>query len=465
MNKTYFNVVTSLVALTAFSPAFAGQTPTEAMREKMKLMGVKIPAVIAHRGADWYAPEESLPSFLLAMEMGADYLEMDAHLTKDGVIILNHDDTFERTTNIKSVFPGREKEPIYNFTWAEVQKLDNGSSFNLRDNLKSLSHHVPRASFVGQKVLRLEQVLKIARSKPGYEPGIYIEAKVPTAEKETELASDKVSVKTAEAIVKVLSQHGWIDNKKTDNGKRVIFESFGKTAVERFHKRAPTTPVCFLFSFLKDEKAMDQVIEATLDAGAQITGPFLFPHQYKYFTERAHEKGLMVHPWIVDEVDVLGGAFNLISAEWLIEHETSTGKINDADDVHAILEESLKSNPKVSLILTAIYKEINKLPFQKMLPKLKDFADKFLTKEEKALSTFLNGDADGIFTDQPDLGVAILESHSNLAPASNLSRAAILEAQFKAVEAKMLSDKQLKSLLNVTAKLKGDESFRIKRDN
>lgn len=53
--------------------------------------------ILAHRGASAYAPENTLPAFELALEQGADGFELDVHLTKDGEIVVIHDETVDRT--------------------------------------------------------------------------------------------------------------------------------------------------------------------------------------------------------------------------------------------------------------------------------------------------------------------------------------------------------------------------------
>ncbi|EPM99942.1 glycerophosphodiester phosphodiesterase, partial [Pseudomonas syringae pv. actinidiae ICMP 18804] len=74
-----------------------------------------------HRGASFDAPEETIPAYTLARDLGADYLEMDIQRTKDGVLIALHDDVLERTTNIAQVFPTRVKDPVSTFTLAELK--------------------------------------------------------------------------------------------------------------------------------------------------------------------------------------------------------------------------------------------------------------------------------------------------------------------------------------------------------
>jgi glycerophosphoryl diester phosphodiesterase len=74
-------------------------------KELAERLGVPRPAIIAHRGASYFAPEETGPAYLLAREMGVDYLELDLQRTKDGVLIALHDDDLRRTTNVAEVFP------------------------------------------------------------------------------------------------------------------------------------------------------------------------------------------------------------------------------------------------------------------------------------------------------------------------------------------------------------------------
>jgi glycerophosphoryl diester phosphodiesterase len=96
--------------------------------------------VIGHRGASAYAPENTLPSYELALDQGADAIELDVHATKDGALVCLHDRTLERTTNVRDVFPERGRETagdaklsrhwfVHDFTWPEIHQLDAGSWF------------------------------------------------------------------------------------------------------------------------------------------------------------------------------------------------------------------------------------------------------------------------------------------------------------------------------------------------
>lgn len=79
------------------------------------------PFVYAHRGASFELPENTLESFRLALELGADALETDAHMTRDGRIVLSHDPTGERMAGVARA--------IAHMTLAEVREWDVGARF------------------------------------------------------------------------------------------------------------------------------------------------------------------------------------------------------------------------------------------------------------------------------------------------------------------------------------------------
>lgn len=83
---------------------------------------VPVPTVIGHRGASGELPENTLASFGLAVTQGARILESDVHLSRDGALVLIHDDLLERTTN------GRGR--VGDHTLAELRALDAGHQFS-----------------------------------------------------------------------------------------------------------------------------------------------------------------------------------------------------------------------------------------------------------------------------------------------------------------------------------------------
>ena len=99
------------------------------------------PPVIAHRGARRRAPENTMAAFKAAREDGAVWIETDVKLTSDGVPILMHDDTLNRTTD------GRGS--VADMPWAEMQKLDAGAWFS--------------PAFKGTRIPTLAELLLFAR--------------------------------------------------------------------------------------------------------------------------------------------------------------------------------------------------------------------------------------------------------------------------------------------------------------
>src|SRR2546423_3386481 len=90
----------TVVAATLASPRGTKPNVTTASRKLL----------IAHRGASAYAPEHTLESYQLALKQGADFVEQDLQITRDGVLVCLHDLTLERTTNVKDLFPSRFQE-------------------------------------------------------------------------------------------------------------------------------------------------------------------------------------------------------------------------------------------------------------------------------------------------------------------------------------------------------------------
>jgi glycerophosphoryl diester phosphodiesterase len=94
--------------------------------------------VVAHRGASGHAPENTLPAVDLALKAGADYIEIDVHLTKDSEVVVIHDETVNRTTYGE----GRIEE----MTLERIRKLDAGKKYDI--------------NFKGTKIPLLEEVIE-----------------------------------------------------------------------------------------------------------------------------------------------------------------------------------------------------------------------------------------------------------------------------------------------------------------
>ena len=99
--------------------------------------------IIGHKGAAGYAPENTLAGIQVAMDMGADMIEVDVHFTADNEVILFHDENVSRTTNGSGL--------VHEFTLAEIKQLDAGSKFS--------------PAFAGEQVPTLREALELIHGK------------------------------------------------------------------------------------------------------------------------------------------------------------------------------------------------------------------------------------------------------------------------------------------------------------
>jgi glycerophosphoryl diester phosphodiesterase len=162
------------------------------------------PLVIAHRGASAYAPENTLSAFNLAYEMGADGIELDVQLTKDGVPVVFHSESLHPTYSIRSL----KEIPL-----DQVQQIDIGARFN--------------SQYRGERIPTLAQVLDAvgARGK------IIVELK--------RAANETQNDGREQAAAKVIQQAA--------NAKNVIVSSFHPITLYRVRKLLPTLPRAFTY--------------------------------------------------------------------------------------------------------------------------------------------------------------------------------------------------------------------------
>lgn len=160
--------------------------------------------VIAHRGASYYAPENTMAAFRLAYEMGADMIELDVQLSKDGVPVVIHDADLSTTTS------GRGR--VADFLFEELRELDAGSWFSPR--------------FSSEKILSLDEALKWAAGKTA----INIEIK-------PEAAALQAGVE--ENVIALVQNYNMARN--------VIVSSFDPNAIVKIRRLAPEIKTGLLY--------------------------------------------------------------------------------------------------------------------------------------------------------------------------------------------------------------------------
>jgi len=255
----------------------------------------KNPLLIAHRGASGYAPEHTFAAYKLAMEQGADFVEQDLQITKDGVLICLHDPDLGRTTNVAEVFPGREAERdpeetgtpkrgwyTIDFTLAEIKRLDAGSWFN-RANTFAAS-----PSFVGQRIPTMEETIKFV----GKRAGLYIELKHFPFYK-------SFGFDAAEKLAALLKAHGF---DQSSQRSRIFIQSFYKTGLLRMREVAPGYPRIQLLPMEDLDRRVDTA-KVTTALATEVAGYANGAGPSKSLLKTAedvatfHKAGLLIHPY------------------------------------------------------------------------------------------------------------------------------------------------------------------------
>ncbi|MFH9422583.1 glycerophosphodiester phosphodiesterase family protein [Streptomyces sp. NPDC017529] len=161
---------------------------------------------IAHRGASAYAPENTLAAVDAAADLGITWVENDVQRTKDGELVILHDTSLARTTDVEQVFPGRAPWNVADFTLKEIEQLDAGSWFGP----KFAGERVPTLEDYMDAVEDNDQKLLMELKAPELYPGI---------ERQT---------------LKELREDGWLDRDHVKN--RLIVQSFDADSVKKVHR-------------------------------------------------------------------------------------------------------------------------------------------------------------------------------------------------------------------------------------
>jgi len=166
------------------------------------------PIVIAHRGASGYLPEHTLAAKRLAHEQGADYLEQDVVMSRDGVPVVAHDLTLEATTDVATRFPTRARDDgrwyVIDFDWAELATLSVGPR---RDPATGKRAWPSRPDTRGQqhRLHTLDDELRLIAElnrASGRTAGIYTEVKSPAFHR-------RHGIDPTPTILAVLARHGY----------------------------------------------------------------------------------------------------------------------------------------------------------------------------------------------------------------------------------------------------------------
>lgn len=218
------------------------------MREKQG------PLVIAHRGASSEAPENTLAAFNRGLETGADGFEFDVHMSRDGELVVIHDETVTRTTSGSGW--------VKDMTFSELTTLDAGSWFDLR--------------FKRERIPTLKQVLELIADRSKL---INIELK----------SGIVIYPDIEHKVIEVLGEFNVLD--------KTIISSFNHYSLRIVKGVEPKARTGILY--------MEGLVEPWIYAG-RVPADALHPAFYLVTPEivrSAHDAGLSVNVWTVDNAD------------------------------------------------------------------------------------------------------------------------------------------------------------------
>ena len=255
------------------------------------------PMVVAHRGASDSVAEHTLAAYELAIGDGADALECDVRMTRDGHLVCVHDRTVNRTSDGRGVVSDLDLDALESLNFSSWKgDLPESADHLLGDN-PYLEGVTPDRTGDGG-VLTLEMLLGLVHDADR-DVKLLIETKHPT----------RYAGLVEKTLVDVLARFGWAGREgppqtvrqPADPDSRVVVMSFAPTAVRRVKLLAPDIPTVLLL-----ERFLPLRRDGVLPAGVGIAGPGLHLLRVEPgYVERAHARGHQVYVWTVDEPDDL----------------------------------------------------------------------------------------------------------------------------------------------------------------
>lgn len=221
------------------------------------------PLIIAHRGASAYAPENTIASFVKALEMKSDGIEIDVHMSKDKALVVCHDEKVDRTTDGEGF--------IKDFTLTELKKLDAGSWFG--------------KEFKGQRIPELSEVLELIK-----DTNILLNIEL----KNAPITYAGIEKKTIDMII----EYGMED--------RVIISSFNHYSLIEVKRINPRIKTGILY--------MAGLVEPWIYA-KRLNADALHPLFYNLFApdlvKGCFNNGIMLNPFTVDDERHIEALVNL----------------------------------------------------------------------------------------------------------------------------------------------------------
>ena len=213
--------------------------------------------IYGHRGASAYAPENTLEAFRLSMEMGADGFELDVHLSKDGELVVIHDETLDRTTNGTGL--------VRDLTLAQLKELDASNG---------------KEAYRGAKIPTLEEVFELVRDTHHLV---------------------NVEIKTDECFYPGIEEKCLELAARMGVEDRVVYSSFNHFTLIKLRQLKPDAKLGMLFG---------DIMVKPWEYARQLHVDYLHPMKLNVytpgFTRDAADAGYGVNVWTVNDEETMG---------------------------------------------------------------------------------------------------------------------------------------------------------------
>ena len=341
----YLQVKTvTLVVLSAFLAACAG-TGSMTKSPYPTLSGDK-PMVIGHRGASGYLPEHTLASYKKAIEMGADFIEPDLVVTKDGELVARHEPNITATTDVSTrpEFANRKTTRkvdgvaetgwfVTDFTLAELRTLYAKQANPVRDQSFNKQFQIPT----------FREILDLAKkesARTGRTIGVYPETKHPTYHVEAGLPIEP-------RLLKMLAEYGY-----TSKSAPIIIQSFEVANLKELRKQTGVRLVQLI-----DGDGVDAKGNVTLVAPFDKPYDFALRKDPRNFPDLMTPAGLAEVKTYADGIGpwkpYLQSAAQVMGADGKPKDLNGDGKITDADRVLLLPTEVIKNAHAAGLFVHA----------------------------------------------------------------------------------------------------------------
>ena len=242
------------------------------------------PLIIAHRGARSLAPENTIAAARKALELGADMWELDVGMTADGELLVIHDSTLTRTSNVKKIFPKRRPWSLHELTLEEVRRLDFGTWFIDEDPFGQIAAGAispgEAESFRGEEAPTLRQALRFTRDH-NWQANVEIK----------DLRGAPGDPQVVPKVVALLEELEMVD--------RVLVSAFNHRYLKEVRERNPGIVTGALVS--KPQSDPESLLH---ELGSQAYHPSVGSIRRKDIT-RLRKEGFQVNVWTVTEPKVM----------------------------------------------------------------------------------------------------------------------------------------------------------------